>query len=125
MTINITPEALAPVVSAAILQHLSTEERDGLITQALQYLVTPPKPAPGSYGRDVPETPLQQALRIGVANAARQVIDEVIADSGLVKQIRDVLQPQVAGMLADHGGMREAVVTGIANALAAQFSKDW
>lgn len=74
MDIKIDPEVLREIVAAAIMAQIGTDGRDRLIEAAIKSLLTPVK---SSYG-DESSSPLDDAFRIAVDQAARQMCREYV-----------------------------------------------
>lgn len=97
-SINLDNDALASIASAAIFDSLSESARADILTQAVQYLITPVK-NPNGYGA-ASASPLQEAFQRSLQQAAYKAVEEKIKDDPIVsKQIEDLLGPLVNGAL--------------------------
>ena len=83
--VKIPPEELNSILSKAILDSLSQETRDNLISGALRYLMAAPRDRYGSAG----ETPLQEAFNLALRQLAHKVAEEVLAEQGAAAKLRE------------------------------------
>lgn len=95
MELKLDSEAAASIASAAIFQSLSEDQRDNVIQQAIQYLLTPQPQNPGTtYGARVSKTPLQLAFEQALTVAAyKAVADAVQNDPGVKENIDRLMSP--------------------------------
>jgi hypothetical protein len=82
MDIKIDKDALREIVSAAILEKMSQEQRDLLIQQALASLLQAP---PDSYGKKQP-TKMEDLFREATYGAARDIVKEILASDTALKE---------------------------------------
>lgn len=75
MDVKIDAEAMQSVVAKALMEGISTEQRDLIMEQAVKALITPPK---NSYGRVDGQTPLQDAFDMAATSAVRTLAREAI-----------------------------------------------
>jgi len=113
MKIELTDEQLTGLVSVAILQAIDQGQRDVLIKEALQYLLSPKS---DGYGRA--RSPLQEAFDLAVETTCRQMVLEMFREDA---NIRETLQALIIEgyhrALAD----REPLVNSIAESIARGF----
>lgn len=83
--IKINHDVMQTIVHKAILEGIGTEQRDLLMQQALQYLITEPR---NTYGSPSP-SPLQTAFNNAVTKAARLIVEELVSESDLQDRIRE------------------------------------
>lgn len=99
--INLDGEAMQAVVSKAILEGISQDQKLSLVEQAINYLVTAP-PAP-AYGRTQP-TPLQSAFNRAVEAVSTKVVMEIIQAEELDAAIREGCEKAIRTNLAENPG---------------------
>ena len=103
------------VVSAAILQKLTEEQRNMLIQQAIAALLTPKEKQYGGLG----ETPLQTAFSQAVFDVARDVVkDQITKDPKFVNTLGTIVTMALAKAMA-----QDELVDGMASLFAQTFAK--
>lgn len=80
--LNLDNEQLKLLMSEAILQALSTQQRDALLRGALEYLVTSTR---DDRGRPMP-SPLQMAFNAALRDAAQSVIAAELEENTAAQQ---------------------------------------
>lgn len=102
----IDPEAMKHIVAHAILEHMGTQSRDALITEALTYLITPPKDA---YGRNSGHSPLQTAFNQAIQAAAFETVKDVLTQPAYKDMVETAIRDAVVKSLADKAGLSNAI----------------
>lgn len=98
MELKLNSEAAAAVASAAIMQSLTEEYKEQVLSQAVQYLLSPPKGNTPSF-RDG-KTPLQEAFEQALTVAAHKAVaDRIANDPQLNRAINDLLSPLITAAL--------------------------
>ncbi|WP_109527180.1 MULTISPECIES: hypothetical protein [Nocardia] len=92
MNITIPPEDLNQALGKAILETLTEDARNTIITDAIAYLNAPNS---RGYGGDK-TTPLQDAFREGVRRLTDTLIEDVLKESERYQQVRS----EIAGLIA-------------------------
>lgn len=96
MEIKLDTDAAASIASAAILQSLSEENKQAMIQQALQYLMTPER----DRGYGLSKSPMQNAFDSALHQAAHKVVQDHIASLPEVETaITDLLGPLLNGVV--------------------------
>ena len=91
VSLNLDGDALKVVAAQAILDQLTPEKKEDLIRQSIVALITPKKGSSYQFGAPT-STALQDAFDYAVAEIAREVLKEQLAeDSESMKKIRDVI----------------------------------
>jgi hypothetical protein len=115
MGLVIETDQVKELVSAAIMQGITTDQRNILIKSAIEYLITPPKKE-NFYGRD-PVSPLQEAFNNGIYTAAQVIAREVVAsDPAVQEKIRALLNDALVNVFETH---REQTIDSLASAITA------
>ena len=115
MDVKIDTEAMTAVVSRAILEGISTEQRDLLLEQAVTALVTPKKV--NSWDRDG-VTPLQEAFaRAAQATVNRVAYEMVETNEAFVARIREMIGEAIAAAAEEDYNLKEKVVQAVAGAV--------
>ena len=113
--LNLPDEQMREIVSAAILQTVTAENRDALITQAIASLF-----APNSSGYGSKQSPLQDAFNSAVFAKARQIVIEVLdLDETLNNKIKAIIVEAAEKALSDE--KRDDMINSMASAIAAGF----
>lgn len=98
MEIKMDADSLAAIASAAIFDSMAQDQRDSVIKQAIQHLLTPEENR-GRYGPGT--TPLQKAFDQSIETAAYRVVQEKIAnDPQVTKYIEELLSPMVISAIS-------------------------
>lgn len=125
-TLTIDSDAMAAVASAAIFDSLSEDVRTDILTQAVQYLITPVK---SQHYATPSKSPLQEAFERSLQNAAYQAVEEKIKnDETVAAQINELLGPLILGAMAAEGasyndGLANAIGQALGSYLAEQSRK--
>lgn len=82
--IQISDEAVREIAHAALLQTLTAEARENVISQAITWMTTPPKG--DSYSRTRQSTPLEDAFQIAMRSATMKLVGEMIEEEGPVRE---------------------------------------
>jgi hypothetical protein len=99
-SIQLDPEAVAGIATAAIFDSLSHESRESIVKQAVEHLLTPEKSRTSTYG-SVSKTPLQLAFDQAISQVAFKVVKEKIeSDPRIQEKIEELLGPLLLGALA-------------------------
>lgn len=91
-SIDIPDEEVVNLFSARIMEALSAESREKLITEGLRFLMTPDKSPYGSK-----TTPLQDAFDRALRRLANTLADEIVAETG----VKDQLQSKMRQFLSE------------------------
>ncbi|MGW5518493.1 hypothetical protein [Nocardia africana] len=91
MNININEAEINQMLGKAILESLSEESRNQILTDAIAHLNT----VSSGYGSDR-STPLQRAFREGVTRVTNSLIEDLLKESEHYQRIR----AEVAAMIA-------------------------
>ena len=113
--LNLPDDQMREIVSAAILQTVTTENRDALIAQAIANLL-----APNSSGYGRKESPLQEAFNSAVFNKAKQIVVEALdLDETLNTKIKAIVIEAAEKALSEE--KRGEMINSMASAIAAAF----
>jgi hypothetical protein len=93
--IKIPEGELAAVLGHAIVEKLSAESRETIITAALQFLMT--KPAGDRYSYDR-RTPLQVAFDEAVRRIANETVEQLVRESEHYQKIVGAIGTMLAGL---------------------------
>lgn len=94
MEIKLDAEAMAAVASTAIFEQMSEENRNLVLQQALQHLLSPMKQE--RYSSTPPKSPLQEAFELAIRQAAFTAVKEKIEnDPELQAKIQELLGPLI------------------------------
>jgi hypothetical protein len=111
--ITIPQEQWGAMVGAAVLQTVTSENRDTLIKEAIRYLLVPSK---NDWDRGI--TPLQIAFDEALKIEANKILQsEISKDSGILSEVRKMITEAVEK--ATTGERRGKIVDKMADALAA------
>lgn len=98
MSLNLNDEQLRAAVAGAIIQTLTQEKREELISHAVQALLTPP-PTRNSWDKPLP-SPIQQAFDVAVENVAREVAKEQVrSDPALRARLAELITKAVERLM--------------------------
>ncbi len=117
-TFELDEELMAKVASAAILEQISDEDRNGLVAKAVEHLMTP---ASSRLYPGLRLTPVQEAFDLGVETAARQIIYRYIQENPVVKERIIALVAQAFDKIMEPE-FREAAAEKMADGLVAALS---
>lgn len=112
--ISIDAEAVKAIVAKGIVESLPEATRDSIIAQAVEWLVTTPT---GSYGRVASPSPLQVAFNRALADAATEVVSEMVATGDLRERLRTMVTEKVAEALVSDTVMTDAVGSAVGEAV--------
>lgn len=110
--LKLDPDSLAHIVQKAVLDSITPEARDQLLTDAIKSLLTIPKDDRPTYQRHTPlQSPLQDAFETAVHFAARKIVNDAIENDPKVQAaIRAVVHPLVADLCeGNYQGLPEAI----------------
>lgn len=119
--LTINDETMQAVVSKAILEGISEEQKLSLVEQAVQYLITPP--ASTAYGAKAP-TPLQQAFNEGVQRVSRTVVDELVKDDEISAAIDAGIRKALVTEMTDDAWLRDTIVNAVSSKVADVFRSE-
>ncbi len=117
MEIKLDDKLIKSVVSEAILSAMDAQQRELLLKNAIQYLLTKQD---GYGGRQQP-SPIESAFNTAVENAARILVAEMLGgDDGFKNTIRGLIVSAVDKLETDNRDERvrriaDAIQRGIAN----------
>jgi hypothetical protein len=113
--LNLPDDQMREIVSAAILQTVTAENRDTLITEAIANLL---RPKEARYG---PKTSLlQEAFDFAVNEKARQILTEMLdTDQKIKAQVSDIIAK--AAEKAFNEERKEQMIDSMARAIATAF----
>lgn len=117
MELKIPPDEMTKIVSAAILEKISAEQRTTLISDAIQHLLQPSQ-KDNYYGGKT--SPLQEAFRHATVEVARIIVLEELQKDGEFKARIRELTTKAFEKLASN----DQIVSDLAHAIAAGFSRD-
>jgi len=104
---------LKSVVSAWIMQQMTSEQREAAIAAALGYLLEQPK---DKYGYGKGTSPLQQSFNLAIEQVMRQVVREMVeTDPHIQAQVKQLLAETFSKWLSEYGNehVRRNVVEAI------------
>ena len=119
-SIQFDPATMNQIVSKAIIESISDEQRDLIIQQAVNSLLKAP-PRSG-YGVE-PQTPIQAAFDNAVSMAAMKIAHDFVAENEQLKdKVRALLAQSAEVLLADEYSefgqkMRKGIAAVMADAL--------
>ena len=117
--IKLDDAAMKDIVSAAIMQTMTAENRDTLIRAAITNLISPV--SRGNYGSQN-TSPLQDAFNYAVRNVAEKLVTEMLQDdAGLKGQIRNLVTAAMEQITNDDE-RREKLVSRLANNISETLS---
>lgn len=121
MEIKLDSEAAASIASAAIFESLSQDQRENVLKQAVQHLLTPEKETrPGYFGNG--KTPLQKAFEQALSQAAYRAVEEHVKnDPKINEMIVNMLQPLIMPALEEEASQHNYLLS---NKLGAAIA-DW
>lgn len=97
--LGLDQERFGQLIQAAILQEIGPEQRDKIITQALEHLTRVPERSGYGYQQ---KSPLQEAFNSAIDRTAREVVAELVAANLAVRErITQMLGEAVARFLAE------------------------
>jgi hypothetical protein len=116
MDVKIDADAMTAVVSRAILEGISTEQRDLLLEQAVTALVTPVKK--DRYSLDPATTPLQEAFRLAAQRVVNQVATEMVeANPEFVAKVHEMVGEVIVKAAEEDYGLKSKIQYAVAEAL--------
>lgn len=116
MNLSLPEEAVRAIVQKSLLESMTQEHRDELVSQAIAYLMKPEKP---SYGYGQPISPLEQGVREAAQAVVRQMTLKWANDNeGFKAQIESLFADVAKRLFAPDGDVREKVIETIANTIA-------
>lgn len=121
MEIKLDGAAVAEIASAAIFQSLSEQQRENVLKQAVEALLSPDKNHHSTlYGK----TPLQQAFEQAIQQAAFKAVHEKIAEDPEVRaKIDELMGPLILGAVKEgavryNDSLSDAIGRAVGNWLA-------
>ncbi len=118
MDLRLNDEQLQSVLSTAILEFITPENRDAMIKEAVAYLLkTPPKEP---FSNRTPDPPLQEAFKRAVSNAANKIAQELLEKPEYRAQVEDVM---VAAFKITFVVLKEETVRKVAAAFVEAMTK--
>lgn len=118
--LTIDDDAVRTALASQLLQLVSQEQRDKIITDAVRSLMEPRK----EYGRVVEEAPLVAAFQRAVQKLATEVVAEYIDTPEVKARIRAQLHATAEQVFADRewttGPIIDAVAIGVKQILTTQ-----
>jgi hypothetical protein len=118
-TVNLDSELLGQMIGSAVMQSITTEQRDTLIKAAVLHLLTPEKSS-NSYSSTPTASPMQKAFNQAVELFATKFVRESLEhDDQFAATLKALLEEAVTK--ATTGPNREAVVEKMASAIASAF----
>lgn len=115
MDINISADQMRDIVSKAIFDSVTPEERERILKAAIVQLLTPEKP---QYGRGDAVSPLEVAMKSAAHTVATQIANQRLAEDAEFKANIESLFQDVARKLFATD-IREKLVQTIAEAVVA------
>jgi hypothetical protein len=115
MKLDIPADQFGSLVGAAIMQTVTQENRDTLVKEAIQHLLTPVK----GYGSNPPKSPLQNAFDYAVEQKAKDVIGQTL-DGMLSEKVKEVVEESLVRAFAEE--RKDKLVQNIADAIIKGFS---
>jgi hypothetical protein len=117
--LRVDDAAMKALVAKSIVDSLTPETREKLITEAVRMTLATPEGS--GYGSK--RSPLQQAFDWAVAEQARKYANEVIAeDTNFKEQLRKLFEDVSRKIFENE--QREQMVTNIANVIVGALTKD-
>jgi hypothetical protein len=121
MDLRIDDAAMKAMVAKSIVDSLTGEAREKLITDAIQSLLAAPRDGSNYYGSKI--SPLQQAFNSAVEQEARKYAADAISNDPVFKEQIAKLFADVAAKLFDEEN-RGVMVSNIANVIQRALTKD-
>lgn len=113
--INIPADAMQTIVQRAILEGISSDQRDLLVEQAVKYLIAPQKSA---YPYDKNPSPLESAFNHAVTVAAEKLVNEMVANTPeFMAKVREQVQTSMTAYLEGDTVLSHNVGLAIGNAI--------
>ena len=113
--LNLPDDQMREIVSAAILQTVTAENRDALITAAISSLLKP-----NSSGFGAKESPLQAAFNSAIHQKAKQIVTEMLdADEQIKTALENIIIS--AAKKAFSAEKKNDMIDSMASAIAAGF----
>lgn len=120
MDLKFDAEFMSQVVSKAILDGISQDQRDALLAAAVEALVTPKRT---TYGM-TPKTPIQEAFESAAEIACRQIAHETLTqDARFMDRVRELTREAIERALSAEGGeeLRRKILAAITDSAAASW----
>lgn len=116
-SLTIDGEAVRGIVAAAIVEKLGEDQRQALIGQAVEALLTEHK---DTYGRKLADSPLVTAFNTAVVGIAREVVTDYLNTEAVASAVRSAIETKVKEMLDEGGGW---LYTTIGNAVGDRIAE--
>ncbi len=118
MDIKIDEKLVRDVVSSAIMNSLSQDQRNTLITNAVAFLIAPP--AQTGYGGSRQPSPLESAFNDAMRHQASKVASEMLENNSEVKEkLHGLIAEAMQKLFTDN---RDATIDKIVRAVAEGIS---
>lgn len=113
---SLDADAIKEIIRASIIQAIDADARERLISEAIQFLMTPQKKYAGAPN----VAPITEVFNQAVHNATRDIIFEEFRENPEVKKaISDVVHPMVVKLCeGNYDGLPDAIGTAFAGWLA-------
>jgi hypothetical protein len=113
-----SPTNMSTLLAAAMLEKMSTTERDLMLAGALTYLMTPKRP-PNSYGSEPAITPIDQAFRDAANTVIRKVAEDTLEASEEFKtKLEALVVEALQAALAGDSDFHQMIGRAVAEALS-------
>lgn len=116
--IKLDSDAVQSIIAKALLEELSDEARDGLIQQALVYLISAPKSA--GYSTLTPEkSPLQKAFENAAIKVANGYVTELFQKDEFKVRVDAAILKFVNDKLKEDGWLYDSIGVAVGNQVGA------
>ena len=89
---SINDEQFQKVIAHHILESISQERKDQLVSEALGFLM---KPTDSGYGRTYGPSPLARAFHDEVVSVAKNVVSSIVHEDAILKIIESTIEQKV------------------------------
>lgn len=118
MKIELSEENLKSVVSEAIMNSLSLEQRNVLIQNAISYLLTPTS----NSLYDQKKSPMQEAFNNAISQVAREVVTEEMKSNSEIKlKIKELMANAIEKMFEPEA--QNAIISNIQESFRNAFDR--
>lgn len=110
------PSDMASMLSAAILEKMTSDERTATLALAFEYLMTPrPRDA---YSTTKPKTPVQEAFERAADNMVSRVAFQIIEDDPDIKaRLEKIVRDTIEANLAENSDFQRALAQAVAKVM--------
>lgn len=123
MNINLDPGSMQALVSKAIIDALTPEKREELLTNAIKGHLLAPQDNPRGFGSRSGRSPLQEAFDQAVWQVARDYANKHLAeDAAFRTQVEALFRDVAAKLFAEES--RETLVSTIASTIREAMTKE-